>query len=313
MADEPKQPELSHEEWLEKRQETIGSSDAPIIALGGTEYCSLFSLWVRKKGLIPEDEEESEAIEYGRLLEPYVAELYKRKTKREMKDLGRTTLQVNPKYPFAHSTIDRVVFDVGRPQDQMGIAELKTTGGFFAEQWSDEAPIQAQIQLQHQLAVGLKDNQWVQWGSVAGLIGGFRFRFRYQDIPRDQEFIDMLMDKEHEFYQMVKDGREPPIDASSSTAQTLKELYPSHREGKTVPLPGIAIDWDEKLVGLKVDEKRIQGEMREFENKLKAEIGDAEFGLLPSGSSYSLKKQTRPAHTVKESTFRVLLRRKDKK
>ena len=91
--------------WIEQRQKTIGSSDDPIIALGGTAWKSVYTLWDEKSGLLEPSQEENKAMEYGVLLEPYVASLYERETSRKLRDLGRYITQKNSVYEFAHSTV----------------------------------------------------------------------------------------------------------------------------------------------------------------------------------------------------------------
>src|SRR5580765_6821056 len=80
-----------HQAWIEARKNTVGSSDAPIIA-GFHPFVSPWTLWARKTGLLQE-QEQSEDMEFGNMLEPVVSEMYAKRSGRRIADLGRHTIQ----------------------------------------------------------------------------------------------------------------------------------------------------------------------------------------------------------------------------
>jgi predicted phage-related endonuclease len=72
------EPVIDRAAWLERRRQTLGASDAAA-ALGLSPYCSPLQLYLRKIGSLPE-QEETEAMRWGTLLEPLLAREYTRRT-----------------------------------------------------------------------------------------------------------------------------------------------------------------------------------------------------------------------------------------
>lgn len=288
------------EAWLAARQLGLGSSDAPTI-MGCNPYQSPYSLWAIKCGLItPDNLDDNEKVYFGNLLEPIICDEYGRRTGRTLVDHGRYTQQIHPDMEWMTATLDREIVAEPSQDRPTGALEVKSTSAYLSRQWDEEPPLMAQVQLQHALAV----TGW-RWGSVAGLIGGQRFL--YQDIQRNSEFIQLLIDKEGEFMELVRRGVPPEVDASDSTAETLRDLYPKD-VGKTINLPGIAVEWDEELTQVKANLKTFEAIKQGLENKIKAELQDATTGVLDNGISYHYKTQDRAAYAVEAKSFRVLRR-----
>lgn len=127
----------------------------------------------------------------------------------------------------------------------------------------------------------------------------------WADIQRDDAFIEAALPHLEAFWQHVESRTPPPVDASPATAKILQKLHPED-SGETIDLPAEADRWHAELVEVK-EKLKVLGELKTLnENRLKAAIGDGTFGQLPSGIRYSFKTQTRAAHEVKASTFRVL-------
>jgi hypothetical protein len=78
--------------------------------------------------------------------------------------------------------------------------------------------------------------------------------------------------------------------------------------GEVVALPGIAIDWDTELMALKEQRKELDERIGLLENQIINAIGPATAGVLPNGTVWSYKTQTRKEHVVKASEFKVLRR-----
>ena len=75
--------EMSHDEWLEHRQKSIGGSDASAI-LGMNTYCSPYTVWADKLGNLP-PKEDNEAMRLGRDLEEYVAKRFTEETGKKLR------------------------------------------------------------------------------------------------------------------------------------------------------------------------------------------------------------------------------------
>lgn len=294
------------EDWLKTRSEGIGSSDAAVV-LGLSRFKSPFQLFHEKLGLVEQPAVEAELAEWGLALEEPIAIRYAIETGRQVSNPGPYTLLKSKDRPFMVATVDRWVMRDPRDPvaEQDGILEIKNAHFFMGDQWTDEPPVEYQVQLQHQLAVtGLR------WGSIAALIGGTRFV--WADIERDDAFIEALVAEERKFwYEHVLKHTPPPVDGSAETADILKRLYPRD-VGSSVALPSEALDWDAAREQALVAEEAAKAARLLAENQIKAAIGEATVGVLPNGIQYSWKAQTRKEHVVKESKYRVLRRHGNK-
>lgn len=284
-------------EWLKARLDGITSSDAPII-LGVSPYrnTSPLQLYATKLGLMEPDASESEAMYWGKELEPIVAKRYELETGRALQDPGRWAIQVHRDREWMLATVDREIVEI----DSYGILEIKTTGAHLADRWDDEPPLHVQVQLQHQLAV-----TGCSWGSIACLIGGQKFV--WADVKRNPRFISLLIEREEEFRYRLQKLDPPPATADSLSA--LAVLYPKDT-GEIVELPEAAVEWDRCYREALDTIKNAEGARDEAKALLQAALGDASVGRLPGGGGYSWKQSTgtRKAAEAYTYTYRALRR-----
>lgn len=296
------------EAWLEARRGGIGSSDAAVI-LGISKWKSPLQLFAEKAGLADITEDEKDYLTWGHRLEPVIADAYEDETGRTTHDPGDYDVQRHGNAPWMIATIDRLVVAVPadsphRPPtivaDAPGVLELKTTNAFRREEWKDEPPLAYQVQLQHQLAV-----TGHLWGSIAVLIGGQSFL--WTDIPRNDAFIERLMQAEEKFWQRVIKRDAPEPDASRSSTKILEALYPRETE-PAVDLPIEAVDWDRDRAHAMDVIKTYEAVKTEAENRIRAAIGTHAAGILPSGARYTWKASSRAGYTVAPTNIRTLRR-----
>ena len=290
-------------DWLEGRRTMgIGSSDAPAV-LGISRYKSSYQLFNEKLGLMPASRGETELIEWGNILEEPIAQRYAQETNRPVTNPNATpngrryTVFRSREVDFMLAQVDRIT---EKSPNDVGVLEIKNAHFYTGKSWLDinEPPLEFIVQLQHQLAV-----TGYQWGSIAALIGGCRFV--WTDLARDDEFIELLMRAEEEFWQRLQQKEAPDPDGSERTRAAIGNLF-KELDGTIIGLPTEAIDWDMQLTAAKKAEKIAIELKTEAENKLKVAIGNHTGGRLADGTLYTWKTQTRKAHSVKESTFRVL-------
>ncbi|UCU95212.1 YqaJ viral recombinase family protein [Hydrogenophaga taeniospiralis] len=208
---------LPREDWLQLRQQGIGSSDAAA-AVGLHPYKSPLQLWLEKTGRAtsmsqPDPQDESSPMYWGTLLEPIVAAHYTKRTGHRVRRVN-AVLQ-HPDMPWMLANIDREV--IGIPDVQ--ILECKTAGIQGSRLWKDGVPEYVQLQVLHQLAVTGK-----QAADVAVLLGGQELQVHR--IQRDEEMIAHLIDLEASFWRHVQEDHPPPADGSESSAKALLALFP---------------------------------------------------------------------------------------
>ncbi len=200
---------MSREDWLQQRRQSIGGSDASAV-LGLSKWSSPYTVWADKTGRLPE-KEDSEAMRLGRDLEKYVASRWCEATDKKVRRCN--FILRNNEYPWAHADVDRLV--VG---EDAGL-ECKTTSALDLRMFKDvEFPTQYYAQCVHYMAVtGMQ--RWY----LAVLVYGRGF-YTYT-LERDEEEIAALMQAEETFWRYVEQGVPPPIDGSDATADALSTIY----------------------------------------------------------------------------------------
>lgn len=289
------------ESWLTARLSGIGGSDAAAI-LALSSFRSPYSVWAEKTGLLDKSAlEESEAMLWGHILEePVRVEWEKRHQRSGLKARATPhTIIRDAEYPFLFASPDALVTSDG--VDDEGL-EIKTASEWKHGDWTNEVPLDYQVQCQHYLSVtGRK-----RW-HVAALIGGQKLVCA--TIERNEAFISTirkaLVDWWHDH---VEKKVPPPVDGSESTSETIKRVFPPESvTEEIVTLDEGFAGSHAALVELKEQEKSIGKRIAEIENRLKATIGTASAGILPNGlGRYTFKSQHRDGYTVKASDFRVL-------
>jgi putative phage-type endonuclease len=277
----------------------LGASEAAC-AIGIDPYKSRLQLWGEKTGQLEEPNlDEVEAVLWGLHLQPKIAEVYAGRTGRSIRQNRADCARRHKEHGWMFATPDAVQRENGGP---LGLLEIKTTNAYKLDEWADEPPLPYQVQLMHQMAV-----TGHSWGTICVLVGGQKLI--WHDMPRNDKFINILIDHEREFWGLVETQTPPPVDGSEATAQALKRLYAADN-GESVLLPEEAVEWDSRLQALKATQKEIEAQRREMENKLKAAIGDYTFGVLPDGSRYKWAKRERnePAREARVITYRELRR-----
>jgi len=267
------------ESWLSART-GIGGSDAPVV-LGVSPYCSAYKLWATKTGRVPEDE-PTKAMLRGIRMESMVADMVQEETGWEFAQRAPYTIHRHEKHDWAFCSIDREIL----PIDERGPGNLqiKTVNSFASHDWDDRPPLHVQVQTQHELfASGFK------WGAIAAFFG--LDDLRVYPVNRDDKFISVMVAKEQEFMRCVREDLPPEIDGSLSTELALKRLRPM--DGVVVELPQEFGQLDERLATLDEEIDKLETEKRLIRNRITAALGDATYGLLPSGGRWQRKIRTR--------------------
>ncbi|WP_308388335.1 lambda-exonuclease family protein [Acidithiobacillus sp. AMEEHan] len=259
---------LSREEWLQWRNRGIGSSDAAA-AVGLSPYRAPLSLWLEKTGRKePVDLSDKEAVYWGTVLEPLIAQAYAKKTGKKVRRVQAILL--HPEHPFLLANLDRAI-------EGGGILEIKTSGLRSQGIWEEGIPTHYRIQVLHQLLVTGKS-----WAEVAVLIGGQELRIYHLE-PEARE-LQQLMEVEQAFWRYVETDTPPPADGSDSCRQALQDLYP--RSTATL------IDYTEhramgelfrELVQVRHQRKGIEQQEAMLEQRMKEALGDAEGALFLQG------------------------------
>lgn len=289
----------SLEDWLAIRRKVIGASESPSILGCGYADENVWTVWAKKTGRM-EDKPDNEMLWYGRKMQPLTLERFTIETGFPVRDLGEFTVQRHPTLPWLGATLD----GLAETPDCLAVVEAKNIGQYSSKEWkADEPPLKVQVQIQHQLAV-----TGLNLGYAAATIGGNRLAFR--PIERNDRFIAVMIERLEEFWSLVLEDRPPALDYSEATAIALAAIHPKDN-GETITLPPEAMQWDRNLQRVKRHISILKRFKTEYENRLKAAIGDNTFGELPDGSGelYSWATIDRCEFVTQATTYRSLLRR----
>jgi len=252
-----------HNKWLEIRNKGIGGSDAGVI-MNLNPYKSRLSLWMEKTGQKgPDDLSNNESVEMGIKFEPVIAELFEERTGKKVRKCG--TLQ-SVKHPWLLANVDRLI--VG---EEVGL-EIKNVGVRQSSLWKDdELPDMYFAQVQHyMMCTGFKS--WY----VAALIGGNHFI--YEEVLRDDSFIEELFAKENAFWTLVEHKVMPEVDGMEDTKKALSIMYPA-----ATPKAELEVEPTESLEDIFKDYAEYKKAIDDFEilkteceNKIKAVMGENE-------------------------------------
>lgn len=264
------------------RRNSIGGSDAAAI-VGLNEFSSPYSVWADKMGLLP-DKEDNEAMRQGRDLEQYVAERFEEATGKRVRRSNFTWY--NTDYPFAHANVDRIIIG-----EDAGL-ECKTTSMLNHHNFADgEYPANYYVQCQHYMAVTGKKRWYL---AVLVLNKGFY----WYCIDRDQKEIDALMAAEAALWECVQNKTQPPIDGTNATTEALRVIYADGVPSSMIDLYGRE-GTVQNLMRLKEHIKELEHQAAEYENELKADMGDYETGYAGE-FKVSWKNSERTSFDVKK-------------
>src|SRR5690625_466096 len=258
--------DMSRQEWLWSRKKGVGGSDASAI-LGFNPWKSAFELYIDKTS-DQVQEIDNEAIHWGNVLEDVVADEFTRRTGKKVRRRNQTF--IHPEHEFMIANIDRDV--VG----EKALLECKTTNAFNADAWEgDNIPPMYICQLQHYMAVLDYEKAY-----IAVLIGGQKFVWK--EVERDDEFIELMIEREKHFWEEHILKEVPPeIDGSQSASELLNKMYPEDN-GETIMLKSDDAEiLIEAIESIKAEVKEKETLKKEYENKLKLMIGDARTGVTP--------------------------------
>jgi putative phage-type endonuclease len=274
---------LNRAEWLELRRGVLGASEAAA-ALGVSPYQTPVELWQRKVGLM-NDQDESEAMRWGNLLEPVILAEYQHRTGRVV--AATQEFRVHPGYPCLAATLDARCED-GR------LVEVKTANA-WAKEWgdeqTDEVPEPYLIQVAQQMAV-----TGAAVADVAVLIGGQRLKV--YTVERNEGLIGRVVAGGLRFWGCVE-RREPPTWGRMD-AEALAVLHPDCT-GEAPWSPEDAEAVAEFVRQYEVDKgfvKLAEDRLDHLKGQILAAMGDARTGRLPDGRSVRRFRQEVAARQV---------------
>jgi putative phage-type endonuclease len=203
----------------------LGGSDVAGL-FGKSPWKSIHEIWLAKTQEADDEQPEMQVHqELGLEKEPGLIRMYLRRrpgiTVQAAPELIR-----HPVHSFMIGHLDGLICDLdGKP---VGVLEIKTAGYQKAWQWgseeTDEVPEDYNLQVHHYMAI-----TGLPYAEIAVEIAGYQFRI-YR-VNRNEELINIIIDRCKDFWENYVIPRvPPPIDGSRGAAKMLSALYPDSEE-----------------------------------------------------------------------------------
>ncbi len=284
-------------EWLAARRLALGGTDVPAV-LGAHPWKSALEVWASKMHGDDRDLSGIEAVRWGNILQPVVAEEFSERTGRPIEAADPFKFVRHPEAPVG-TTQDYWFGWLEGDDVHSAVLEIKTSGAHQSERWEDGPPLEVQIQFQCQLACTGLDR-----GAVAVLLGGQDFR--YYDLARNDRFIAATLERCAEWWERhIVGDTPPPPDGSKGSASALDLLYKD--KGSAIVIPIDAAHWLDELAAAAKLTAAAKARKGQASNHLKALLGDAAYGVVEGdGRAVSWREQSRKETVQKAATFRVL-------
>jgi putative phage-type endonuclease len=268
--------------WLAERRTGIGGSDAAAVC-GLSQWRTPLDVYLSKVGDVVD--EENSNMRRGTILEPAVMQMYSDATGRTIekpRDIIRSQT-----HPFALASLDGIA-------SGMIVVDGKTARnrGGWGEPGTSEVPVDYLCQMQHYLAV-----TGYELAELAVLFGDFEFAIF--PIPADAEFQEMMLDREAEFWDRVKE-LSPPDPANASD---VVKRWPISFDKEVAATEAVAFAVDE-LRSVRHELAAIESRKEELEAAIKSFIADADT-LTYSGKKLATWKTAKGRTSFNQAEFKL--------
>lgn len=269
----------SRDEWLAARK--LGASDAPTIC-GLNPYKTRFQLWLEKTGQGP-GQEETEPMRWGKLLEPVIIAEFAERTGLKVERCSE--MFESGIYNFMTCTPDAFVWENG----ERGLLQVKNRSSWSAKDYESGIGDDAHVQVMHEMAV-----TGCSFAYVAALIGGNKLV--WHRVAREPKLIELIVQRESEFWTLVLDRTAPAMEAGDSDA--VSTLYPTASESLHIILGTEKMELIRRYQEAKKASKLFDDEADKIQAQLKSDIGNAE-GATVGHYRLTWKNQSRTSFDSK--------------
>lgn len=216
-------------QWHALRLANIGGSEVGAL-FGLSPFCTLYSLWHEKAGLVPATVEElNEKARWGKLLEPLIAG-----------EIGRTLgwkLERSKTY-HQHETVIgagcTLDFDVVDHEWGPGICETKAVFEYadYKRDWSDgRAPPHIELQAQHQMFVTGRDWCAIQvWVAQTATLMPALIRRRNADV------IAQIQARIAQFWTSIENKDRPDPTGTEAELSIMRTIWPARAPAKVTEI-----------------------------------------------------------------------------
>lgn len=266
-------PIADDQHWHSLRAKHVGGSDIASL-FDVSPYKTKFTLFHEKAGNVTEDNEGNSRTDWGKRLEPAIAE--------GVAEEMRWVLRKSRDY----HTHDRIKgmgctndYDVIDHADGPGIVEIKFVAEYatWKSDWTDKrAPAGIEIQLQHQLAT-----TECSWGAICLFIGQAA-ALKIYERKANPKVIGEIERRVEAFWQSIAEGKAPDVTGTADEWETLRELYPTIEREKQITIGDDRLaDVCQMFVYNHAQEYSSSRALKECKVQLLNALGDAACAFVP--------------------------------
>jgi hypothetical protein len=298
-------PASDREAWLALRGKDVTASVCGAL-LGVHEYKSAFDLYGEKAGRIPQNKEETKAMERGRRVEGAAVGIIRDEHPEweVFHNDGESRVYYRDTAARIGATPDvRVIDGHGR----LGNIQVKSVEqSVYRRKWMTpdrevEPPLWIAVQ---SLIEG--HLMGADWCAVCPLVIGFGIDAPIIEIPARPAVIDLVYERTAELWRMIAAGEEPPPDFGRD-GDAIEAMYAtddgSEMDLTRFPRADEIAAAHAKLKAVTKDAKR---KIEALDAEMKSILGNAAIGVFPDGRRVTWKTTNRKAFSVRETTFRTL-------
>lgn len=280
--------------WLRARGKDVTASTVAAL-FDCHPFISLLELWAAKTGRLPREDQETDAMRRGRLLEPVAVQIL-REDHPDWQIEYSTEAQIYYRDPALRlgATPDVIA---NCPRRGKGVVQIKSVeASTYRRKWLDEegtpeAPLW--IALQASLEAHLTG---AKWAAVMPLVIGFGIEAPIIDVPTDHlaGVIEAMAERAADFWDMVRENREPPIDYArdGDLIDRMYRIGDPREEVDLTAAPHIIEDI-QRRAELRSEIVAREAEVAGIETRIKALMGSAEVAHLAGGRTATWKTQKR--------------------
>lgn len=294
-------------EWLRRRRTGLGASDAPAV-LGLSPWATPRDVFLDKTATVITDE-QTEAMEFGHLMEPVAVELFRRRhgdpDSTRHRYLGKIEespgLLRSVEAPHLLASLDSVIEE---PDGQRVPGQIKNVTTYKRTAWAESeggVPDLVRVQIiQEAIVTG------VDHGYVLPIFGGNHMPEPIRvDVPDD--FAEWYLDFSREWWETYPQAG---IEPAPTLADDLSEIY-SATMGASVDLDGDTLAALQSLIAVKAEIKSLEARRDELALIVKMFLGDATEGWDRTGPTPRLAvtwRQNKASAPIVELDEATLLR-----
>lgn len=217
--------EANTSEWHQLRMQGVGGSDIGTI-IGLNPYESAYTLWHKKKGLIPEKNmDDNIAVFIGKAMEEPILQRFA--DKHPELEIWVTGTWRNRKYGWMHANPDAIFKN--KNTGEWGIIEVKTG----RNPWMEIPPSYRAQVLWYLTVFGFQS---------AYIIGTPGYVWEERQIQYDDFEAQAYIAGGYRFIQALRNDTKPDWDGSESTYETVRQLHPDIDYDSEVEIGEIGIN-----------------------------------------------------------------------